>query len=116
MAASSYAGARTFESRLPAVRGATRPAIVLRLRGLTSTGATLTDVLARYAADLETVGGRVYLTGVAEPVPTQLTRTGKLPLGTTVHLYTADDIVGEATRRALAEATAWLAEDARPPA
>jgi SulP family sulfate permease len=111
-----YAGARTFESRLPAVRGATRPAVVLRLRGLTTAGATLIDVLARYAADLETVGGRLYLTGLAEPVPTQLARAGKLSLGTTVHLYAADDIIGEATRRAVADAEAWLAQppDQRP--
>jgi SulP family sulfate permease len=59
-----FAGARTLSETLPSPTGATRPVVVLRLRGHTSVGATLIEVLDDYADQLEDVGGRLYLSGV----------------------------------------------------
>jgi SulP family sulfate permease len=111
-----YAGARTLESRLPSPRGATRPAVVMRLRGRTAIGATLIDVLARYAADLEAAGGRLYLSGVDEGVFAQLVRTGKVRVDGPVQVYPATDVVGESSRLALADARAWLERARAEPA
>jgi SulP family sulfate permease len=110
-----YAGARTLEARLPSPRGATRPAVVLRLRGRAAVGATLIDVLARYAADLEAAGGRLYLSGVVVGVLAQLGRTGKLRADGPVQAYPATEVIGESSRLALADARAWLARAGEAP-
>ncbi len=103
-----FAGARTLSDALPAAAGATRPAVILRLRGYTSVGATLVEVLDDYADALAEVGGRLYLSGVDEEVGRQLRRAGKLDLDRAVHLVPADDIFGASTEQAMAHASAWL--------
>lgn len=52
-----YAGARTFEQLLPSPNGAENPVVILRLRGRTTVGATLIEVLANYADELQQAGG-----------------------------------------------------------
>jgi SulP family sulfate permease len=103
-----YAGARTLEQMLPSPRGAEHPVVILRLRGQSTLGATLIDVLSHYADELEQVGGRLYLSGLSERVHDQLVRTGKLRLTGPVRAYMATPVRGEATGAALADARAWL--------
>lgn len=106
----AYAGARTLEAALPSPRGARRPAVVLRLRGRTAAGATLIDVLAHYAEDLDRAGGRLYLTGLSTGMYRRLSRATKLRAAGHVAVYEANRVLGESTREAVAEARAWLAE------
>lgn len=103
-----FAGARTLSDVLPSPVGATRPVVILRLRGYTSVGATLVDVLDDYADALAGVGGRLYLSGVDEEVSKQLRRAGKLDLDEAVHLVHANHIFGASTHEAVAHASAWL--------
>ena len=103
-----FAGARTLSEVLPTPMGATRPVVILRLRGYTSVGATLVEVLDDYGDALAEVGGRLYLSGVDEEVSRQLRRAGKLDLDRAVHLVPADDIFGVSTEQAIAHASAWL--------
>lgn len=103
-----FAGARTLSDALPIPEGAARPVVVLRLRGYTSVGATLIEVLDDYADALAEVGGRLYLSGVDKEVGRQLRRAGKLDLDRAVHLIPADDIFGASTEQAMAHASAWL--------
>jgi SulP family sulfate permease len=103
-----YAGARTLERLLPIPQGAQNPAVVLRLRGLTNAGATLMEVLANYADKLAEVNGRLYLSGINEDVHDQLVRAGKLRLSGPVQIYEATPVRLEATRKAVADARAWL--------
>lgn len=103
-----FAAARTLERRLPDPRGAERPVVVLRLRGETKLGATLIQVLSRYSALLAEAGGRLYLTGLNADTHGQAVRSGKLDLTGPVRLYDATPVVGEATRRAYADASGWL--------
>lgn len=103
-----FAGARTLAEALPTPRGATRPVVVLRLRGRTRVGATLIEMLDGYADDLGEVGGRLYLSGVGEELGAQLRRAGKLDLERVVHLVPAEAVVGASTARALESASAWL--------
>jgi SulP family sulfate permease len=104
-----YAGARTLEQRLPRPAGERRPVVILRLRGRTTLGATLVDVLAHYADDLHGAGGRLYLSGINPSAREQVVRTGKLGLEGPVRLYEATPILGESTRAALSDAVGWLA-------
>jgi SulP family sulfate permease len=102
-----YAGARTFERLLPSAREAHRPAVVLRLRGRQTLGATLIDVLGGYADQLEQVKGRLYLTGVTAAAHEQVVQSDKLRRG--VRARKATSIVWESTRAAVTDAEAWLA-------
>lgn len=103
-----YAGARTLERLLPRPVGADRAVVVLRLRGLTSMGATLLDVLASYADKLASTGGRLYLTGVRAEVRVQIDRTNRLDLSGPMTILEATATRGQSTRRAVRESQAWL--------
>ena len=103
-----YAGARTLERLLPKTDGAQNPAVVLRLRGRSTVGATLIEVLSNYADKLKAVDGRLYLTGVSEVAYDQLVRTGKLLLTGPVRAYEATPIRGQSTQEAVAHARTWL--------
>lgn len=109
-----YAGARTLERLLPRPQDARSPAVVLRLRGLTNAGATLVEVLASYADKLSEVDGRLYLSGINEEVHDQVVRTGKLRLSGPVQVYEATPVRLEATRKAVADARAWLVDRGEP--
>jgi SulP family sulfate permease len=104
-----YAGARTLDRLLPRPTSTSRhPVVILRLRGLSSAGATLLDVLSSYASELASKGGRLYLTGVGSRVRDQITRTKRLDLSGPVTILEATSLRGESTRRAIAESQAWL--------
>ena len=105
-----YAGAWTLERMLPSPRGATRPVVVLRLRGRTQVGATFVDLMARYAAQLAGAGGRLYLAGIDPRVRDQLFRSGKVEEAGPLVVYEASAIVGESSHRAARDARAWLDE------
>ncbi len=112
-----FAGAHTLREALPSPEGASRPAVVLRLRGRTRVGSTLIEVLDDYADDLRDVGGRLYLSGVHADVAGQLRRAGKLELGREVWVMPAEEVIGVSTAGALAQASAWLGRtDTRPAA
>jgi SulP family sulfate permease len=112
-----FAGARTFERLLPTPQDAKRPVVILRLRGRTTLGATLIDVLSNYTDKLEAVDGRLYLTGLSEAAYHHAIRTGKLSLSGPDRVYPATPILGESTRAALGDARAWLvSRGADPPA
>jgi len=104
----SYASARTVERLLPAVEDTDRAVVILRLRGRESLGATLIDVLARYARAIQSAGGRFYLSGISAHAHEQLARTGKLRLDGPVQVHGATPILGQSTRDAFANAEAWL--------
>jgi SulP family sulfate permease len=103
-----FAGARTLERLLPQPDGGAHPAVILRLRGRTTVGATLVEVLANYADKLQAVNGRLYLSGLGEGVYEQMRRTGKLNLTGPVRAYEVTSILGESTRQAYTDAQAWL--------
>ncbi|HET7583486.1 MAG TPA: SulP family inorganic anion transporter [Gemmatimonadaceae bacterium] len=105
-----YAGARTLEQRLPRPGDAKNPVVILRLRGRTTPGATLLDVLTHYADELQSAGGRLYLSGIGRHAHEQLVHAGKLQRSGPIRLFDATPIVGDSTRAALADAEAWLAD------
>jgi sulfate permease, SulP family len=103
-----FAGARTLAETLPSPMGASRPVVVLRLRGRTRAGATLINILDEYADKLREVGGRLYLSGVQPNLAEQLRDAGKLDLEREVWITPAQAVIGSSTREAVAQANAWL--------
>jgi SulP family sulfate permease len=101
-----YAGTRTLEAHLPSPGGTQSPAVVLRLRGRTSLGATFVKVVAEYADRLAASDGRLYLSGLDPSLTEQLRRTGHVD--GPVHAFEATPVVGESTQAAYLDAEAWL--------
>ena len=113
-----YAGARTLQARLPDPGGSRHAAVVLRLHGRTSLGATFYRVLADYSRRLAETEGTLYLSGLAPELLDQFKDNGVLKLSGPIHPVRATDVLGESTRKALREAHTWLVEhspDAEPP-
>jgi SulP family sulfate permease len=105
-----YAGARTLERLLPSPDGSTHAAVIIRLRGRTRIGATLLDVLSRYAQKLQAADGRLYLSGLSKEVRDRLSRSGGIRADAGVSTSEATPILGESTREAYARASRWVAE------
>ncbi len=102
-----YAGARTLERLLPAP-DAEGAALVIRLRGRSTLGATLVDVLSNYADRLAEHGGRLYLAGIGSDAHEQILRSGRLQLDGPIRAYPATAVLGQSTGKAVADARAWL--------
>ena len=103
-----YAGARTLQARLPDPTGSEQPAVVLRLRGRTSLGATAYAVLEQYADRLAAVGGTLTLTGLAPGVMSEMRRTGRFDLEGPISLVPATETLFESTERGYKAAETWL--------
>lgn len=105
-----YAGARTLQSRLPDPSGSSGPAVVLRLRGHATLGATFFAVLSRYADQLDQVDGRLYLSGVDPAVLAHVRRANRVRLTRPVQMLPAAEVLGASTLAAAEEAEAWVAQ------
>ena len=101
-----YAGSRTLQAHLPDPTGTQAPAVVLRLRGRTSLGATFIKVASDYADRLADVGGRLYLSGLQPSLTERLHRTGTID--GPMRAFEATPIVGESTHEAYLDAESWL--------
>src|SRR5262249_55252315 len=101
-----YAGSRTLQARLPDPSGSHAPAVVLRLRGRTSLGATFVKVAADYAERLAEADGRLYLSGPDPRVAGGPRHTGRLD--GPVRTFEATPLVGASTDAARHAAQAWL--------
>jgi SulP family sulfate permease len=104
-----YAGSRTLAARLPEVAGVERPAVVLRLRGRTSLGATGIEVLSTFADRLHEAGGALFLSGLAPELEDQIRRSQRFEGESRIRLFRADDVIGESSTEAYRAAEAWLA-------
>ena len=106
-----FASAAVFESRLPAVTRDTRNSVVIvRLRGRTDLGSTLTETLGRYAAALDAAESKLVLISDHDRVLAQLTVAGVTSLVGEANIYRSDEWLGRTVRRAHADAERWIAE------
>lgn len=104
-----YAGTRKIEAMLPRIeKDARHPVVVLRLRGRTALGATMVGALTKYVGKLRAADGRLYLTGLSEPVRRHLMTEVKVHLHGPLRAYEVTPILGESTEKAAADAEAWL--------
>jgi sulfate permease, SulP family len=105
-----FAAAKNLEEMLPEVGDATRPVVIIGMRGHDEVGSTFINVLQRYAQSLQAQGGRLMLAGVDARVRTQLAKTGLLGLIGEENVFPATPQLGEAMNQAVATANAWLGE------
>ena len=94
------------QARLSDPSGSHAPAVVLRLRGRTSLGATFLKVITGYAERLAEVDGRLYLSGLDPSVAERLRHTGRLK--DPERIFEATPLVGESTEEARHAAQEWL--------
>ena len=104
-----FAAAPVFEAGLPAVTSASRGSVViLRLRGRSDLGTTFMDVLKRYAESLRAVDSKLVIVSANERIQEQLGVTGITEIIGTTNLYTGDERVGAALKRAYVDARSWV--------
>ena len=101
-----YAGARTLASLLPNPQGASAPVVVLRLRGRTALGVTSYKILTTYGAQLDEVGGRLLLSGVA-PSSSRSSDAPSTPRRRASRCIPQTDVIGESSAAAYAAGRAW---------
>jgi len=78
------------------------------LRGHSQVGATLIDVLDKYADELANVGGKLYITGLDDRLFSALSNARRLQDGNDPLLFPAQSRVGDSTRSAIGKAQMWL--------
>ncbi len=103
-----YAGARTLGAKLPDPHTASRPVVILRLRGRTSLGSTFFGVIAGYADALEAAGGRLYLSGVQQDMVDRFHRSQVQDVQGKIKIFHATEVLGASTAAAVQDAQTWL--------
>lgn len=104
-----FATASTLEEQLPDVgEDSTNSVVILRSRGADEIGATLAEVLRRYAAALRSVGSRFMLVTDNPRIPRQLEATGTMAALGRENVYTGTEWLGETARRAYDDARRWV--------
>ncbi len=105
-----FAAAPVFESALPGRDRclAERSVVILRLRGRSDLGTTFMDVLLRYARSLVAVGSKLVVVSTNERIDEQLAVTGITAVIGVENVYSGDERVGAAVRRAYEDAVAWV--------
>jgi SulP family sulfate permease len=106
-----FASAPVFEAQLPKVEDDSRGSVVIvRLRGIDEIGLSLIAVLGRYLDDLERHDSTLWLTVTSDRVLGQLRAGGLLDRLGTERVYQGTEWLGEASRRAHADARQWVHE------
>ena len=103
-----FATASVLLDQMPEVTDASRRSVViLRIRGADEAGSTLLDTLSTYARSLREVDSRLKVVTDNERVIEQLEETGAIDAIGADGVYRGTDIVGDALRRAYADAVEW---------
>ncbi|MGI9667472.1 MAG: SulP family inorganic anion transporter [Acidimicrobiia bacterium] len=104
-----FASAATFASLLPDVEPSSRgSAVILRLRGKTDLGSTFTDLLGRYAQELEDVDSQLFIMSVEPVVLDQLVVAGVVDTVGSDYIYPADDWLGREFKSTINDAQQWV--------
>jgi SulP family sulfate permease len=109
-----YAGARTLQHHLPDPTGTVAPAVVLRMRGRSTLGATFFTVVKSYAEQLAQAGGRLYVSGVDADLMAQAERTSLITDDGRVRLYGATAVLGRSSLDAYHDAQEWVLAQRSP--
>jgi hypothetical protein len=87
--------------------------VIVRLRGRTDLGSTLTDTLGRYATSLQAVGSKLMIVTDSKRVLDQLSATGVTAIIGDDNIYRSDEWLGSTARRATDDAREWVARAGR---
>jgi SulP family sulfate permease len=110
-----FAAVKRLEELLPSADGVENAIVILRLRGNEYLGSTGIRLLRQYADKLEAKGGKLILSGVGKSIKRQLEKTRAFEQFGHENIFCADDIIFDATERALQYAsTLEIHESADP--
>ena len=87
-----------------------RSVVILRMRGADDAGSTMIEMLDSYAGELQAVDSKLMVVTDNQRVIRQLRVTGITGLIGQENIYEGTVFVGEASRRAYADALDWIAE------
>ncbi|MFV1989580.1 MAG: SulP family inorganic anion transporter [Acidimicrobiales bacterium] len=108
-----FASAAIFEEQLPNVTNASiNSVVVIRLRGRTSLGSTLTETMARYSDELRNVHSKLMVVYDSDNVYDQLTIAGVIESMGEENIYRSTKWLSKTIRRAKDDGEAWIAENA----
>jgi SulP family sulfate permease len=97
---------------LPSVTESSRhSAVIIRLRGRSDLGSTLTAILIRYAEALYEVDSKLMIVSDSRRVRSQLAVTGVTDVVGEENLYPSDEWLGRTVRKAHDDALAWVEHD-----
>jgi SulP family sulfate permease len=105
-----FAAIKRLERLMPAPNNAERPVVILRLRDNQYLGSTGIRFLESYDQQLRARGGKLILTGVGPAIEHELERTDHLDYFGENGVFTAGDLLFDATEHALNYAREWLAQ------
>jgi SulP family sulfate permease len=110
-----FATAPTLFDQMPTVTPESRNSVViLRIRGAEDAGATLLDVLERYAQSLRDVDSKLMLVTDNRRVIRQLRVTGTTDVIGSDNVYRSTAFIGETTKKAYVDAQEWIDEHRTP--
>lgn len=108
-----FAAAPVLEQQLPAVTADSRNSVViLRLRGSDDAGATLIDILDRYATQLAEADSKLVIVTDNPRIRRQIRHTEASDSIGDEQLYLGDEWVGKTVRRAHRDALDWISANA----
>jgi SulP family sulfate permease len=108
-----FATASTLLDQMPSVTPeSTNSVVILRIRGADDAGATLIDVVKRYAGSLREVDSKLMIVTGNRNVIRQLRVTGTTDVIGADNIYRSTTFLQESSRRAHSDAVAWIAEHA----
>lgn len=107
-----FAGARTLQAFLPDPQGSRHAAVILRLRGRETLGATALVVVADYGDRLRAAGGRLFLSGVGPELVEHLRRTRRVDVEEAVTVMPESPDIGASTLAAYRAAQEWFRDTA----
>jgi SulP family sulfate permease len=110
-----FATAETLLEQMPKVGpDSLNSVVILRIRGADDAGATLIDVLKRYATSLRDVGSKLVIVTDNRRVIRQLRVTGTTDVIGADNIYRSTAFLGETVRQAHDDATAWVSAHIQP--
>jgi len=112
-----FATASTLLEQIPSVVPESRNSVVIiRVRGADDAGATLIDLLTGYASSLREVDSKLMIVTGNRNVIRQLRVTGATDVIGSDNVYRSTAFLGESSRQAYDDATAWVAANNVPAA
>ena len=110
-----FATAATLLEQIPSVTPTSRNSVViLRIRGADDAGATLIDLVKGYASSLREVDSKLMIVTGNRNVIRQLRVTGATDIIGDDNVYRSTAFLGETSRQAYDDATAWVEANAVP--
>lgn len=106
-----FAAAPILEEQMPSVTPqSANSVVILRLRGSDDAGATLIDILSRYASRLNEVGSKLVIVTDNPRIRRQIQMTGAMAAIGEGNIYLGTEWVGRTVRLARDEALGWIRE------